>query len=331
MSTWPDLAVIMPVLNEEKHIVGAVNAILAQDYPGKIRVVLALGPSTDRTDEIVAQLAQQDSRISSVVNKSGRTPDGLNAAIDATTESIVVRVDAHSELSDGYLTTAVKTLQETEADNVGGIMAAQGVTRFERAVAVAMTSKLGVGSSAFHVGGTAGPAETVYLGVFQRSALARVGGYDPTFTRAQDWEMNYRIRQSGGKIWFNPDLKVIYRPRSSFRKLANQYFQYGQWRRKVMATHPDTVRRSSALRYFAPPLAVCGSLAGLALGSLGFLAQISQLAYFSFALPAGYLAVVLGSTLILIPKAKLASVYLPFVLLTMQFSWGVGFLRKAKS
>jgi succinoglycan biosynthesis protein ExoA len=163
----------MPVLNEENYLASAVKAILTQNYAGNIRIILALGPSTDKTNEVAAIMQSEDSRISTVENPSGRTPEGLNAAIALTTESVIVRVDAHSELSADYLATAVETLARTGADNVGGVMAARGETVFERAVAVAMTSKLGVGGASFHVGGSEGPAETVYLGVFafvQRAA-----------------------------------------------------------------------------------------------------------------------------------------------------------------
>lgn len=318
----------MPVLNEENYIESAVSAILAQTYSGKVRVVLALGPSTDRTNDIVSKLQSNDSRILVVENPSGRTPDGLNAAIAATTEPIIVRVDAHSELSENYLTIAVETLARTGADNVGGLMAAQGVTLFEQAVAVAMTSKLGVGSAAFHVGGFEGPAETVYLGVFKREALERVGGYDPSYTRAQDWEMNYRIRKSGGTVWFTPDLKVVYRPRPSFQKLAKQYFQYGQWRRRVMQEHPDTRQSRSALRYFAPPFTLMAILVGTFLGLFGGFTETFPLAFWGFAMPIGYFAAVCLASLILSPKAKAATCYLPLVLVVMQLCWGAGFLRK---
>src|SRR5947199_106241 len=95
---------------------------------------------------------------------------------------------------------------------------------FEVAVGRAMTSRFGVGNAAFHVGGTEGPADTVYLGVFRREALDRVGGYDESFVRAQDWEMNYRLRQTGGTVWFTPSLRVAYRPRHSAGALWSQYF-----------------------------------------------------------------------------------------------------------
>ena len=324
----PAVAVVMPVLNEENYLEAAVLAILSQDYEGPIQVVLALGPSTDRTNEVAARICAGDSRVSSVPNPTGRTPEGLNAALAATTQEIVVRVDAHSELSDGYIRLSVETLQRTGADNVGGLMGARGVSKFEKAVAAAMTSPLGVGSASFHTGGTEGPAETVYLGVFKRSALERVGGYDPAFTRAQDWEMNYRIRTTGGTVWFNPDLFVTYRPRPNVFKLAKQYFEYGSWRHEVMRRHPDTRRTKSALRYFAPPLAVVLILIGKILGSIGFV--MGNALIWGYIFPLGYLALTLVSSLTLVKRARSGALWLPIVLMTMQMSWGIGFLTSRK-
>lgn len=330
MTQWPDVAVVMPVLNEENYLSAAVQAILTQDYLGKLHIVLALGPSSDKTDSVAEQLAKSDPRVSTVPNPTGRTPEGLNAALEATTQPIVVRVDAHSELSDGYIRMAIETLQRTGADNVGGIMGARGVTSFEKAVAAAMTSPLGVGSAAFHTGGVEGPAETVYLGVFQRSALDRVGGYDPAFTRAQDWEMNHRIRATGGTVWFNPALFVTYRPRPSIRKLAKQYFEYGSWRHEVMRRHPETRTRKSALRYYAPPVAVLGVFGGLLAGLIGSALEIFPLAFWGFLAPIGYVALTLVSSLSLVKRANGGAKWLPIVLATMQMSWGIGFLTSRK-
>ena len=325
MLSWPEVAVVMPVLNEQSHLQSAVASILAQDYPIDFKVVLAIGPSSDRTQEVADQIVRDNPRVAIVANPTGRTPDALNAAIAATTEPIIVRVDAHSELSPGYIKCAVETLLETRADNVGGIMGAQGSTPFQRAVATAMTSPLGVGSSSFHVGGNPGPAETVYLGVFQRSALERVGGYDPAFTRAQDWEMNFRIRSTGGLIWFNPNLYVTYHPRSSLRALAKQYFDYGSWRHELMRTHPETTKGSSALRYFAPPVALLGVLLGSTMFTLGIVRD-SALFMSAGLAPLGYLGLTLISSISLVKRAKSGTFWLPVVLATMQMSWGAGFL-----
>src|SRR3954454_13439943 len=262
---WPPVSVVLTVLNEELHLRAAMAAVLGQDYPAAIEVVMALGPSRDRTDEMAAAIAAEDSRVTTLANPSGRTPEGLNRAIAQSRYSVIARVDGHSELPSDYLRVAVEALQRTGADNVGGRRGAGGRTPFEHSVARAMPSRFGVGNAPFHVGGEEGPADTVYLGVFRREAIDGVGGYDERFSRAQDWEMNYRLRQNGGLVWFTPALRVAYRPRGDVRSLASQYFHYGRWRYEVMRRHPGSVN----LRYLAPPTALVGLVAGTLLGLLG--------------------------------------------------------------
>ena len=157
-------------------------------------------------------------------NPTGRTPAALNAAIKASRHPVVVRVDGHGMLSPNYIATAVRLLEETGAQNVGGIMHAEGENDWEHAVAAAMTSKIGVGNAAFHTGGEAGPAETVYLGVFRREVLEQQGGYNEEFIRAQDWELNFRIREAGGLIWFSPELQGLV-PAAAERAGAGQAVQ----------------------------------------------------------------------------------------------------------
>ncbi|WP_427922047.1 glycosyltransferase family 2 protein [Streptomyces sp. cg40] len=316
----PAVSVIMPVLDEERHLRGAVQAILAQEYAGEMEVVLALGPSKDRTDEIAAELVREDPRVHTVPNPAGRTPAALNAAIKASRHPIVVRVDGHGMLSPNYIATAVRLLEETGAQNVGGIMHAEGENAWEDAVAAAMTSKIGVGNAAFHTGGEAGSAETVYLGVFRREALEQQGGYNEEFIRAQDWELNFRIREAGGLIWFSPELKVSYRPRPSVKALAKQYKDYGRWRHVVARYHEGSIN----LRYLAPPTAVCVIAAGIVAGA--------ALTPWGFLIPGGYLAAIaLGS----LPAGKglslKARLQIPVALATMHMSWGYGFLTSPKS
>ena len=330
------VSVVMPVLNEAAHLSAAVAAVLSQRWPPGLQVVLAVGPSRDGTEAVAAELARTDPRVVVVANPSGRTPDALNAAIAVTSHPIIVRVDAHSELPPGYIATAVETLARTGADNVGGIMWPQGRNDFERAVAVAMTSPVGVGAASYHTGGAEGPSESVYLGAFRKSALERVGGYDPRFTRAQDWEMNHRIIDSGGLVWFTPEMRVTYRPRPTMRALASQYFQYGQWRRVVMGLHSETLLRPSAARYLAPPALVLGLVLSLVAGVLRLAAPeragaVGLLIDAAIAVPAVYaVAVVLASALIGRRLAAKALVWLPLVIATMHTAWGCGFMRGAR-
>jgi glycosyltransferase involved in cell wall biosynthesis len=317
LSLSPAISVILPVLNEEPHLAESVSAILSQDYKGSFEIILALGPSRDRTNVIAEELAARDNRIKLVISPSGKTAAGLNLAIAASENPVIVRVDGHAKIPDNYLSLAVSILRESGAVNVGGVMAAEGVTKFEIAVSRAMRSPLGVGASRFHTGGKAGEVDTVYLGAFRREAIIAVGGFDERYTRAQDWELNYRLRKNGGKIYFDPRLQVTYRPRPSLNKLAKQYFQYGRWRRVVSRSHPGTVN----LRYLAPPLTLLGTFTSLILGLL---------IHSIFFLPAAVYGIFLLISSILIAKSVREIILLLAIIPTMHFAWGAGFISSTK-
>ena len=313
-----EISVVLPVLNEEKYLADSVNSILSQNFSGAIEVILAVGPSQDQTLKIAQSIQARDSRVVVVENPTGKTAAGLNLAIAAARYSIIVRVDGHSQIPHDYCETAFQILNETGAVNVGGIMAAEGVSLFERAVARAMRSPLGVGAARFHTGGGAGESDTVYLGCFRKEALLAVGGFDERFTRAQDWELNFRLRQSGGVVYFDPRLTVTYRPRSTIKALAKQYFEYGRWRRVVSRRHQGSIN----YRYLAPPFTVVATFLSIIAGGLfGALFFIPALIYSVF---------ILGSSII-IGKSLGEILCLPTILLTMHISWGLGFLSSPKS
>jgi len=318
LSVSPAVSVILPVLNEEAHLEESITAILAQDYRGLFEVILALGPSQDRTDEIAKSLAARDSRVKLVANPTGKTAAGLNLAVAASDHPIVVRVDGHAKIPQNYLTLAAEILEKTGAVNVGGVMAAEGISNFEMAVARAMRSPLGVGASRFHTGGAAGEVDTVYLGAFKREAINQAGGFDERYTRAQDWELNHRLRKNGGLIYFDPRLQVTYRPRPNLRKLAKQYFQYGTWRRVVSRSHSGTIN----MRYLAPPVTLLGCAISLLAGSL-----IHPIFYIPLAVYGLFVAV----SAVLISRSARELISLLTIIPTMHFAWGAGFITSTKA
>ena len=306
---WPTVSVVVPVRNEGPHLERAVASILAQEYPAPFDVCLAVAPSDDDTAEVAARLAARNERVSVVANAAGVTPAGLNAAIGATAGSIVVRVDGHAELSDGYIRRAVETMCRTGAVNVGGLQVPRPETPFEEAVAAATTSWLGTGGATYRVGGVEGPVDTVYLGVFDRAAGDAVGWFDESLIRNQDYELNIRLRKAGGEVWFDPELSVGYRPRGSWKALARQYYEYGWWKAEVVRRHPDSLR----LRQAAP--------ASLPI-VLAVAAARSRRQPRSLLVPLAYAGLVAGCSI-----GRSRPVQAAAIAATMQTCWGVGFWR----
>jgi len=324
--TSRDVSYVMPVLNEVDYLEAAVRSILAQEHPGAFEIVLAVGPSTDGTDKVIERLVAEDSRIRVVENPGMDIPIGLNLAIAASRHPIIVRVDAHTELSPGYTRRAIETLERTGAASLGGIMIATGRPGLQKAVARAYNSRFGLGGGAYHgESATEGPAESAYMGIMRADALREIGGFDESLRRGEDWELNYRLRRAGHLVWLDPKLTVNYWPRSTLVKLGRQFFATGVWRGEL-------VRRLGAgnpLRFFAPPLLLLSVIASLILLPLhlagvlsGWLGWILALAYLG---PLAYLALLLVAAIT--TRGSLGDrLRLPVVLATMHLSWGAGFM-----
>lgn len=321
------VAFVMPVLNEVRYLERAVATVLAQEVPGPTELVLALGPSTDGTTELAEQLAAADSRIRLVDNPDADIPQGLNIAIRASSLPTIVRVDAHSELTPGYARRALDTLARTRAANVGGVMRADGRTPFQRAVARAYNSPIGLGGGAYHGGTHEGEAESAYLGVLRRVVLDEVGGFDESIRRGEDWELNLRIRAAGYRVWFDPALSVTYWPRESWTRLVRQFHATGGWRGELVRRYG----RRNSLRFFAPPALLVGLVLAVVVGVLqatgvltGWGAVVASVVY----------APVLAYVVLVVAVAAgpgggtgwRDKAWTLAVLPTMHLSWGAGFV-----
>ncbi len=318
---------VMPVLNEADYLEPAVRSVLAQDLDEPFELVLALGPSTDGTTALAHELARQDERVRIVDNPRADIPVGLNLAIRSGRFATIVRVDAHSELDTTYARAAMATLERVGAANVGGVMRAAGRTPFQRAVARAYNSRIGLGGGAYHGGQVEGPAESAYLGVMRRAVLEEVGLFDETIRRGEDWELNLRIRKAGYRVWFDPALAVTYWPRESWARLARQFLATGTWRGELVHRYGA----SNSPRYFAPGALVLTTIGAVISG----IARMTGLLRGRPARVLGLLWVpVLAYAAIIVGAAAgrwgghtvRDKLWTAAVLPTMHLAWGTGFL-----
>ncbi|MDG2351325.1 MAG: glycosyltransferase family 2 protein [Acidimicrobiales bacterium] len=312
--TEPSVVVVIPAKNAEKTIEMAIFSALNQKIDEPLEICICVAPSTDRTLEIAKRIAAKNNNVTLLENPSGKTPVGLNLAIRNTKARVIVRLDAHAELiEDNYISKAIETMQRTGAANVGGLQRPVGKTPFETAVGIAISSRFGAGDARFRIGGKSGEVDTVYLGVFDRNSIENIGLFDESLIRNQDAELNWRLRQAGKKIWFEPELAASYKPRSTLKELTEQYFNYGRWRRHVVGVHP----RSIKWRQLIPPLNMVAFFAGLILGFL-------WMPLFIF--PTVYALAVFSVTAV---KSKTAKdfIYLMVIFPTIHFSWAAGFFR----
>ena len=246
------VSIIIPCYNEQNTIALLLSAVHDQTYPrANIEVVIADGHSTDRTREVVAQFQREnpDLAVRLVDNLERSIPSGLNAALDAATGEIIVRLDAHSVPARDYVERCVNGLQNRLGDNVGGVWEIQpgGATFTARAIAAAAAHPLGVGDARYRYSDQPGLVDTVPFGSFYAETLNRVGRYDPTLLSNEDYELNTRIRLQGGKVYFDPAIRSVYFARPTLSGLAKQYFRYGYWKLRMLKRYPATLRWRQAL------------------------------------------------------------------------------------
>lgn len=317
----PFVTVIMPVRNEEAFIARSLGAVLSQRYPAdRLDVLVADGQSDDRTRQIIASLPGSE-RVRVIENPQRRQAFGLNLALRQARGDIIVRVDGHTIIAPDYVRQCVQALAQSGAVNVGGRMEPQGETPMGRAIAAAGASRFGV-PTAFHVSETPQYTDTVYMGAWRRDALLAVGGFDERLRVNEDYELNYRLRRAGGRIYLSPAIRSIYFGRQTLGALARQYFAYGADRTNTLKLHPDSLKP----RQLVAPTFVCALLFGGALATLNGAARVAWTAIMALYALVNLTASARVARRVgrsgwrLLPR-------LPLVFATMHVAWGLGFWR----
>jgi succinoglycan biosynthesis protein ExoA len=320
----PIVSIVVPCYNEQDTIGLLLDAIYEQTYNrNELEVVVADGMSTDDTRSRILEFVQShgDLLVRIVENQERTIPSGLNIAIGAAGGEFIVRLDAHSIPYPDYVERCVTALMHRRGDNVGGVWEIQpgGRNWIARAIATAASHPLGVGDARYRLGGVAQAVDTVPFGAYRKELVQRVGLYDENLLTNEDYELNVRIRQAGGQIWFDPQIRSIYFPRATLRQLLTQYWRYGFWKGKMIRRYPNTLR----WRQLLPPLFILGIL-GLAILSL----WVPVLYWMVIALIGFYLLVLGLSGIWMAWKKRDGSLVLgmPLAIGCMHFAWGGAFL-----
>ena len=319
-SSLPFVSVIMPVRNEAAFIERSVGAVASQDYPhDRMEILIADGMSEDGTRESVSSLQQRHSHLKLIDNPGKIVAAGLNAALRVAKGEIIVRVDGHCEVAPDYLRRCVWHLLHDEVEAVGGPVETIGESLTARAIATAMSSRFGVGGSAFRVANSGTQfTDTVAFPAYTRSVLDRGGPFDEELVRNQDDEYNYRLRKLGVKILLASDIRSQYYSRATLAKLGSQYFQYGYWKVRVMQKHP----RQMQPRQFVPALFVATVLGGLLMTPI-----IPLMGYVAGLIVTLYAVAVITASIFSARRTKWQLLpLLPIAFAILHWAYGVGFL-----
>lgn len=267
MSGRPCVSVVIPCLNEAEHIGACLDALAAQEgLEGAIEVLVVDGGSTDGTPAILHGHVDKGRGVQLIANPDRVTPVAMNLGLEAAASDVVVILGAHAEVAPDFIRRNLDALRaHPESACVGGVVEQEHGDDTTRRIGLAMSSPFGVGNARFRTGGVAGHVDTVAFGAYRKAVLEELGGFDPKLVRNQDDELNFRLTESGWRIWFDPRIRSRYHARSSFQGLSRQYRQYGYWKVFVSRKH-GTV---TTWRQLAPMVLLLATVSSAAVGLLG--------------------------------------------------------------
>ncbi len=258
------VSVVVPVYNEEKYIEKCIESLLLQDYPiENMEWIFVDGCSKDKTVELLNGYKDKYPSLIKVFNNPKKiVPFAMNIGISASSGKYIVRLDAHADYAPDYISKSVYYLENTEAENVGGVAETKANGFMGNAIAKMLSSKFGVGNSQFRTNGESGWVDTVPFGAFKREVFSKYGGYDERLVRNQDNEMNFRIRKNGGKIYLANDIHFSYYCRDSIKGISTMARKNGMWNIITMKLCPG----SMGWRHFIPFMFVVSVFALVVLG-----------------------------------------------------------------
>ena len=320
LEEYPTVTIVMPVFNEAGFIERSLMGALGQDYPsGRLEIIVADGMSTDGTREKVMDMQSRFENVRLIDNPYRIVPTGLNRAIAAARSEIIVRFDGHCEYPHDYVRKLIEMRRKFSATSIGGVLAPQGKTYVQKAIAAAYYSPVGLGGSALKAasGEMCREVDAVHGGCWERKHLLEIGGFDESMVRNQDDELSFRLRKRGGRVVQNLALSVSYHVRGSFKKLFFQFAQYGFWKVHVIRKHP----RQASIRHVVPTVFV-----SLLLFAAIFSAIVTPAKYLLFGLLGAYLVTLMLSSIVQTwGSSKALWPGIVMALAAMHIGYGIGF------
>lgn len=319
----PRVSVVIPCRNEVRFIAACLGGVDAFKYPtGLIEVEVVDGVSTDGTRDILASWAASRPHRHMLDNPRRTAAAAMNVGITAATGDVVVRLDAHAKYPADYVRSCVDALVETGAAIVGGPIQTlpDGNGAMPAAIAAAVSSRFGVGGTAFRVGVVRRPVpvDIVPFGCFRRSLTESVGWYDESMLRDEDADFCFRVTAQGGRVLLCPEIRSEYIARRRLWQLGVQYFLYGFYKPAIARK----VRKIMTVRQLVPP-AFVSSL--LVFGMLSFsirparsVLTVEALAYVA--------AVAVAAVVEAASRRDWRLLLLPFVYPVMHLAYGVGYI-----
>lgn len=315
-----DISIVIPCRNEERHIEECIISLQKQAFPmDRCEILVVDGQSEDGTLEILSILKKKFVNIRIINNKYTYTPYAFNLGIMEAIGEYILILSAHAKYDNDYILNCFSILNtNNRIDCSGGPITHQGKTKFGQAVALAMSSKIGIGNVSHRQNEYEGYAEMACFPLFRKSIFDQIGLYDEKLINNQDDEFCLRMRLNGKKIYLTNKAKSIYYTRNDVKSLFKQYYNYGYWRVAVLRKHKVNISYRQLVPFIFFSVTFIFAVLGI----------INKNLFLSAFLPTLYLATILIFTFLLLFKHKInVVIFFPIAVMVLHFSYAAGFFN----
>jgi GT2 family glycosyltransferase len=217
------ISVLICTYNRPDMLEMALDALVIRTDEKPDQVVIVNG-GDERSDRIVQRYADKtDITIELVKTVNKNLAASRNIGFAHCTGEIVAMTDDDAEVSPDWVTHMKRVHTEhPEAGGVGGaVLGAESYKSLLSRIADVATfsSPLQPG----YVRTIAGVNVS-----YKRPVLQLVGLQDEILFRGEDVDFNWRIKQLGYEIYYDPSIRVIHHHRPTLLKFIHQFYMYGQ-------------------------------------------------------------------------------------------------------
>ena len=316
------LSFIIVALNAAGTINKSLSSLKKQNYPHEnIEVILVDSFSSDNTKKMMLEFQQDEKSFARVVvkdNPGKYLACGWNVALKEVTGDIVLRVDAHTEFPEDFVRKNVECINSGESICGGRVISIlEDDSQLNRVMLESENSMFGGGFTFFRRGQTCKYTNTLAFAAYKKEAFDAAGPYDERLVRTEDNDMHYRMQEAGYKFFFNPEIVSYRYCRNSFSKLLRQKFLNGYWVGLTMGIQP----KAFSVFYLVPLLFVLGLIFFFGLSIFTAWPLIVYLTAYSIVLIVSLLAAIIKENF------YIALLLLPFILLSLHVSYGVGTIK----
>ncbi|HAF28023.1 MAG TPA: glycosyltransferase family 2 protein [Bacteroidales bacterium] len=246
------VTIVIPCYNEEMYILDCISSLLSSDYKN-IEILVVDGDSSDKTQEIVADIQKGNPNVKLLHNKKRITPVSLNIGVTSASGEFIMIAGAHSHFPSNYISTLMPYFDDQSIWLVGGSLKTEVINHNSKSLSIksVLSNRFGVGNSYFRTGVTEPKfVDAVPFGIYRTTVFNEIGLYNEKLIRNHDIELHKRIVNEGGKIYLIPYVKCTYYARETFKGLAKNNFGNGMW--NILTAFYTKKLNSLSLRHFIP-------------------------------------------------------------------------------